>query len=40
METVLKKSTEFIVKSIDATVGDESHNYATKFEEVLKTWDR
>ena len=40
METVLKKSTEFIVKSIDVTVGDETHNYATKFEEVLKTWEK
>lgn len=34
----LMKSTEFVVKSIDITVGDETHNYAPKFEEILKDW--
>ena len=38
MKKVLKKSTEFIVKSIDNTVDDKLHNYAPKFEEILKNW--
>lgn len=40
MTTTLKKSTEFIVKSIDNTVDDLNHNYAPKFEEVLKNWNK
>ena len=40
MKTTLKKSTEFVVKSIDNTIGDETHNYAPKFEEILTNWQK
>lgn len=38
MPKVLEKSTEFIVKAIDNTIGDETHNYAPKYEEILKDY--
>ena len=36
LQTVLKSACDFTVKSIEATLGDESHNYGVKFEKVLQ----
>ena len=36
IETVLKDSCEFTVKSIRQTLSDDSHGYGVKFEEVLE----
>ena len=36
MSEVLNSACKFVVRAIHETIGDSSHNYGVKFEQVLK----
>ena len=38
IKTNLDLATDFIIDAINNTIGDEDHNYGTKYEEILKKY--